>query len=176
VESPETWRWIWLGAAVLFALGELALAGTFFLLPFALGALVASVLAFAGVALGIEWLAFVGVSALASLGFIPLRHRLDRNDTDSGDGIGARRLLGQPALVISTIDAGPHGRGMVRVGREEWRAETDDGHGVPTGLVVRVLEVRGTGVVVTSTPHERAGTTELSAPGAPTEPTDPGAP
>jgi membrane protein implicated in regulation of membrane protease activity len=167
VESPETWRWIWLGAAVMFALGEMVLAGTFFLLPFALGALVAAVLAFAGVALGIEWLAFVGVSAIASLGFIPLRRRLDRNDTDGGDGIGARRLVGQPALVIDRIDAGPHGRGMVRVGREEWRAETDDGRSVEAGLVVRVVEVRGTGVVVTSTPHDRAEQADPTDRGAP---------
>jgi membrane protein implicated in regulation of membrane protease activity len=166
VESPDTWRWIWLGAAVLFALGELVMAGTFFLLPFALGALVACLLAFAGVALGIEWLAFVGVSAIAAVGLIPLRRRLDRDDDGSSDGIGARRLVGQPALVVEAIEAGPHGRGMVRVGREEWRAETSDSRAVDAGIVVQVIEVRGTGVVVSSTPHPKA-TADPTTTGAP---------
>ena len=167
MDSPETWRWIWLGAGVLFALGELALAGTFFLLPFALGALVAAVLAFAGVPVPVEWLAFVGVSAVASLGFIPLRRRLDRDDESGSAGIGARRLVGQPALVIDAIDAGPHGRGTVRIGREEWRAETADGRAVEVGAVVPVIEMRGTGVVVGSTPTPQA---------EPADPTDRGAP
>jgi membrane protein implicated in regulation of membrane protease activity len=168
VESPETWRWIWLAAVVVFAFGELALAGTFFLLPFAVGALVACILAFLDVGLGVQWLAFVGISAAGSLALIPLRARLDRNDAESADGVGARRLVGQPALVIEAIHAGPHGRGMVRVGREEWRAETTDELAVEPGVVVRVVEVRGTGVIVTSTPHPGSG--------AATEPLPPGAP
>jgi membrane protein implicated in regulation of membrane protease activity len=168
VDSPETWRWIWLLATVVFALGEMTMAGTFFLLPFALGALVACILAFLDVGVGVEWLAFVGVSAVASVGLIPLRRRLDAADDTRGEGIGARRLVGQPALVVEDIDAGPHGRGMVRVGREEWRAETEDGLAVPSGVVVRVIEVRGTGVVVTSTPHAQP----RPSPG----PTTPGAP
>jgi membrane protein implicated in regulation of membrane protease activity len=165
VDSPETWRWIWLIATVVFALGEMTMAGTFFLLPFAVGALVACLLAFLGVGVGIEWLAFVGISAVASVGLIPLRRRLDAADQGTTDGIGSRRLVGQPALVIEAIHAGPHGRGMVRVGREEWRAETEDGLAVPDGVVVRVVEVRGTGVVVTSAPH--AGSPTAPGPSTP---------
>ena len=45
--SPDTWRWIWLAAAVVFAVGEIAVAGSFFLLPFAGGAVAAAVVAFA---------------------------------------------------------------------------------------------------------------------------------
>ncbi len=152
--------------AVVFALGEITMAGTFFLLPFALGALVAALLAFAGVGLGVQWLAFVLVSLVAAVSLIPLRRRLDREDVDAPSGIGSRRLVDQPALVIEQIDGGPHGRGMVRVGREEWRAETVDGLAVPPGTVVRVIEVRGTGVVVTSQPHR--------GPTAPADPFQPG--
>jgi membrane protein implicated in regulation of membrane protease activity len=153
----------------VFAFGELALAGTFFLLPFAVGALVACILAFLDVGLGVQWLAFVGISALGSAALIPLRARLDRNDPGSSEGIGSRRLVGQPALVTAPIHAGPHGRGMVRVGREEWRAETVDELAVAPGVVVRVVEVRGTGVVVTSVPHvgpSTAPATDPSHPGA----------
>ena len=61
--SPEFWRWVWLVAAAVFAIGEMAIAGSFFLAPFAIGAVVAAILAFAGVPVGIEWLAFAAVSA-----------------------------------------------------------------------------------------------------------------
>jgi membrane protein implicated in regulation of membrane protease activity len=36
----------------------------------------------------------------------------------------------------------------VRIGREEWRAESLDHESIPAGASVRVVEVRGTGVVV----------------------------
>ncbi len=62
VDDPEVWRWIWLATAVVFLLGEMFAFGSFFLLPFAIGAAVAAILAFAGVGVGWEWLAFVVVS------------------------------------------------------------------------------------------------------------------
>lgn len=67
MESPDTWRWIWLVATALFAAGEIITTG-FFLLPFAVGALVATLLAFAGVSVAIQWITFVAVSATCSRG------------------------------------------------------------------------------------------------------------
>ena len=144
--SPEDWRWIWLGAAVVFTLGEMASAGTFFLLPFGIGAAVAAVLAFAGVGLGLEWLAFVVVSVAGVAALRPLARRLD--DDKASEGIGARRWIGQPATVLAEIPAGLNETGMVRVGREEWRAGTVDGSPVPAGTPVRVVDVTGTRLVV----------------------------
>ena len=46
MDSPEQWRWLWLVAAAVFAIGEMATPGSFFLAPFAVGAFVASLLAF----------------------------------------------------------------------------------------------------------------------------------
>ena len=51
--SPEFWRWIWLIAMVVFGLGEISIAGSFFLAPFAAGAGVAALLAFVGVPVGL---------------------------------------------------------------------------------------------------------------------------
>ncbi len=62
VDEPEFWRWMWLGAAVVFGLGEMTSPGSFFLAPFALGAAVAAVLSFLGVPVGVSWLAFIVVS------------------------------------------------------------------------------------------------------------------
>ena len=58
-----------------------------------------------------------------------------------------RRLIGQPAKVIEAID-GANDLGTVRIDREEWRAESGDGAAIPVGTPVKVVEVRGTRVVV----------------------------
>ena len=146
MDQPETWRWIWLVAAVVFAIGEMAQAGTFFLAPFAVGAAVAAVLAFADIGITAEWAAFVGVSVATFASLRPLARKLDRGEPS--DGIGSRRLIGQAATVLEPIPAGQHQLGLVRVHREEWRAETVDGSPAPAGAVVQVVEQRGTRLVV----------------------------
>ena len=142
---------------VAFVLGEMATPGAFFMLPFAVGAVVACVVAFAGGGIGLQWLLFVGVSAVASVALIPLRRKLDKEEPL--DGVGSRRLLNQQAVVIRAVDPGPDGVGRVRLGREEWRAESATRVGIPVGAVVKVIEVRGTCVVVTSGASTSGGTT-----------------
>jgi membrane protein implicated in regulation of membrane protease activity len=144
VDSPESWRWIWMVAAFLFTVGEMASPGSFFLFPFAAGALVAAVLAFAGVGVGFEWVAFVGVSAGAFAALRPIARRLDQGGPAAG--IGANRLIGETAIVLDSI--GPGDLGLIRVDREEWRAESLDGSPIAAGTPVRVVEVRGTRAVV----------------------------
>jgi membrane protein implicated in regulation of membrane protease activity len=152
MDSPETWRWIWLVLSVLFLVGELATAGTFFLVCFAVGAALASVLAFLGVSVAWEWVAFLGGTAGAFAAFIPLRRRLDRALPQSG--VGASRLVGETAVVTRPVTLG--GTGLVRVGRELWTAESADGSALDLGAVVRVLEVRGTRAIVVPGPPDRA--------------------
>lgn len=146
VDDPELWRWIWLGAVGVFAVGEMLIAGSFFLAPFAIGAVAATIAAFAGGSIALQWLLFVVVSIAGAIGLVPLRRRLDRNEAQ--DGIGSRRLIGQSAVVLAAIEAGPTGTGTVRIGREEWRAVSDDGAALDADMVVTVVDVRGTAVVV----------------------------
>jgi membrane protein implicated in regulation of membrane protease activity len=145
MDEPETWRWIWLVAAAAFATGEILTTG-FFLLPFAIGAVVAAVCAFADVDVGIQWVAFVGVSTAGFLALRPLARRLDASTPT--EGIGSRRLIGERATVLDTIPAGPGSSGRVRVHREEWWAESAGATEVSEGAEVRITEVRGTRVVV----------------------------
>src|SRR3546814_14703705 len=90
------------------------------LAPCGAGGAVAASRAVAGVALAMEWLAFVGISVLAFLALRPLAKRLDR--AEGYEGIGSRRLIGRPAIVVEPIS--DHSPGLVRVDSEEWRAGT----------------------------------------------------
>jgi membrane protein implicated in regulation of membrane protease activity len=147
MDEPEQWRWIWLGTAVLFGLGEMGTPGAFFLAPFAVGAAVASALAFADVPIAGEWAAFVGISVAAFAALRPFARRLDRNG--GSDGVGSRRLIGRSGLVLQEI--GPDQLGLVRVDQEEWRADTTDRSSIAAGAQVQIVDVQGTRVIVTPT-------------------------
>ena len=139
--EPEVWRWIWLVATATFVVGEIAMAGTFFLLPFGVGAAVATVIAFAGADPAWQWLAFVAVSAAAFAAVRPLARRLN-------SGVGAGRLVGETGVVITDLTPDPAHLGAVRIGREEWHAETTDRSHLPSGTRVEVVQIEGTRAVV----------------------------
>lgn len=147
MNDPEMWRWIWLIAVAVFSFGEVVLAGSFFLLPFAAGAIVATIFAFAGAGVAVQWVSFTVVSVIGAFLLIPLRRRLDH--AKQQNGVGARRLIDQEAVVTISIAAGAGQVGEVRLGRELWRAESVDQCALSQGAVVRVVDVRGTALLVT---------------------------
>jgi inner membrane protein len=175
MDDLENWRWIWIVAATGFVVGEIAMPGTFFLLSFAVGAAAAAVVAFANGSLLVQWIAFVAGSAAALALLVPLGRRLDARQQQAS--VGATRFEGRSATVLVDIPAGTQETGLVRLDREEWRAETADGVAVPAGSVVRVLRVEGTRLVVSSDPIGRTVLPEvpqegdqdrgLNRPGAP---------
>ena len=142
----ETWRWIWLGAAVLFVVGEIAVAGSFFLAPFAIGAAAACLVAFAGASVTASWVAFVAVSALAGVLLRPLAKRLERSSPESN--VGSGRWTGRAAVVLEPIPPAGTGTGLVRLDQEQWRAESSDDEAIPAGARVLVTRVDGTRLVV----------------------------
>jgi len=174
VDDPEIWRWIWLGGAVTFGIAELASAGAFFMLPFAIGALAAAILAFLGVGILVQWIVFVVISVALVAALRPIAARVARDHP--AEGIGARRLIGQQGTVLAEIPAGVQELGMVRIHREEWRAEALDGQLITPGTEIRVVEQRGTRVVVTgvSAPPSLAPATPTPTPTpSESEPSDP---
>ncbi len=146
MDDPDLWLWIWLAAAVFFGVGEIVVAGSFFLLPFAAGAVLAALVAAVDGPLVLQWLLFVGASLGTFLALRPLARKLASEDPV--DGIGARRLIGEQARIIESIPEGGHDLGMARIGREEWRVQGLDNRAIPAGTLVRVVEVRGTRAVV----------------------------
>src|SRR3954447_14256428 len=107
---------LWLIAAVILAIGEIATTGLF-LAPFAGGAAIASVLAAAGAGATIEWAAFLVVSVilLAALRPVARAHRRTRGQIRTGTAA----LVGQSATVVERI-ANAEGVGCVKLDGEIW--------------------------------------------------------
>jgi membrane protein implicated in regulation of membrane protease activity len=148
LDSADAWRWIWLIAAAVFGMAELAVPGTFFMVSFAAGAIVAAIVSFAGLDPVGSWIVFVAVTAVALVLLLPIGRRINRAHTQGSSGVGADRWTGRAAVVIEDIPGGVHGTGLVRIEREEWRAESADGAPVGVGTEVQVLRVDGTRLVV----------------------------
>ena len=140
--DQAVWIGVWLVAAGLLAVGEMLTAG-FFLLPFAIGAAAAGILALANVAIPIQIVSFVVVS-VASLWLLQQFARKDIH----GEliPVGAARYIGSTAMVREPITR--FTTGWVKMGTEDWRATTDDDGEIPVDTVVRVVEVRGARLVV----------------------------
>jgi inner membrane protein len=137
----EVWRWLWTIFAVVMGIGEIFTAG-FFLLPFAIGAGAAAILAWAGAAVVAQWLVFFGVSMFA---LAYLRRFITRQDEGVQPRIGANRWVGMEGVVIADIDP-ISGDGMVKVELQEWRALAPQP--VPVGQKIVVTDVQGTRLVV----------------------------
>ena len=145
--DPEAWRWIWLGAAAMFVVGEIAMTGAFFLLPFGVGATAATIVAFAGAGEVWSWSAFVLVSTAAFAGLRPMARRMARGGNPVG--VGADRMVGETGVITSEPDTACTRMGTVRIGRENWHVESADGVPLPTGTPVQVIRIEGTRAVVT---------------------------
>lgn len=137
----DVWRWLWTIFALVMGVGEIFTAG-FFLLPFAIGAAAAAVLAWLGAAIIAQWLVFFGVSLFA---MAYLRRFITRQDEGEQPVIGANRWVTSTGVVLEDIIPAT-GQGMVRVLQEEWRATAHQT--IREGTPVVVTEVRGTRFVV----------------------------
>lgn len=157
--DTETTTVIFVVAAVLLSALEIVMPGLV-LLPFGLGAGVAAVIG----ALGADPLWQVLVFLVGSLAFFlalrPLSRRL--NAVGPTHGVGSERLIGASGTVLEHIAAGD--TGMVRIDREEWRAEAADGQVLVPGTNIKVIDVRGTRVVVVADHVEPLGRREGTHP------------
>jgi membrane protein implicated in regulation of membrane protease activity len=135
----EAWL-VWLIAAVVFAVGEIATLGLF-LAPFAAGALVAAIIAGAGAGAFAEWAAFLIVSIALLLALRPLAKSHRRMPPQIRTGTAA--LVGKNGVVLERI-ANHEGVGLVRIEGEPWSARAyDDDQVIESGTQVQVVEIRG---------------------------------
>jgi membrane protein implicated in regulation of membrane protease activity len=136
---------VWIVAAAVFAVGEIATLG-FFLAPFAFGALIAALADALGAGSGVSIAVFLVVS-LAAFGFIrPIARRHSRMPPAIRTGTDA--LIGRNAIVLERI-ANDEGVGCVRIDGEVWTARAyDEDDVIPAGQRVQVIEIRGATALV----------------------------
>ena len=143
------WPWVWLAIGVTFTIVELTLlAGAFVLLPFAVSAFVAALLGFYDVAIEIQWGVFIFGGALL---WVLLYKRVMKfsGENEMSPGVGADRLVGMTAIVITTIDPDDTDRkGRVKVEGEVWSALTEGADKIAKGTRVQITEMHGTRVLV----------------------------
>ena len=142
VDDVEVWRWIWVIGAAALGVGEMLTAG-FFLLPFAIGAVAAAILAFANVAVPVQVGVFIGASILSLWGL----KRFAWRSQEPIHAIGAKRYIDAKATVIEPIDR-IAGTGRVRFEMQQWRATTQLDEVIEPGTEVRVVDVTGARLVV----------------------------
>jgi membrane protein implicated in regulation of membrane protease activity len=129
---------IWLIAAAIFGVGEMATTG-FFLAPFAGGALIAAILAAAGAGAVVSWAAFVVASIALLLALRPVARRHLRQPARLRTGTAA--LVGRSGTVVERValDAG-----CVRIDGDVWTARPyDDDQVFEPGTRVQIIEIRG---------------------------------
>lgn len=145
----DVWPWVWLGTALVFALTELIfVGGTFIILPWAASAFVAAILAFYDVRIEVQWAVVVVGGLVLFFGLYRYARRFV-NSAPATPGVGAERLVGLTGIVIAAIEVDDvDRRGRVRIGSEEWGAISDAHSRIDAGSRVRVLDMRGTRVVV----------------------------
>jgi membrane protein implicated in regulation of membrane protease activity len=136
---------LWLIAAVLLAIGEIATMG-FFLAPFAAGALVAMVTSAAGAGTAINLIVFLVISVVALGALRPVARSHRRQPALSRTGTAA--LVGRHAVVLERI-ANDEGVGCVRLEGEVWTARAyDEDEVIEQGKRVQVMEIRGATALV----------------------------
>jgi len=138
--------WIlWLIAAGLLGLGEMHQGGLY-LLPFAVGAVVAAVLSLLGVGAALSAVVFLVTSLIVVAALRPVARRHRR--LPPAIRTGAAALVGRTAVVLERI-ANDEGVGCVRIeGGEVWTARSFDDEVIEAGQKVLVMEIRGATALV----------------------------
>jgi membrane protein implicated in regulation of membrane protease activity len=136
---------VWAVIAVALTVGEV-LTVSFYLFPFALGALGAAVADLAGGGSTLQALAFVIITAL-SFGVVrPIARRHISMPPALRTGTAA--LVGRTAMVVEDI-CNDEARGAVRLDGEVWTARTlDEDELIPAGRRVTVIDIKGATALV----------------------------
>lgn len=131
--SENFWQ-VWAAASVLCLLLELS-SGSFYILCFAVGALLAALCsAFCGVPM--QLLLFIVGTVVSLFTVRPLAMKyFHRGGTDRVSNADA--IIGRTGTVSQTINAGGYGR--VAIDGDDWKAEAAGGETISEGQRVRVV-------------------------------------
>jgi membrane protein implicated in regulation of membrane protease activity len=138
----DAWM-IWILIAVIFAAGEVA-SLSFFLAPFAVGALLGALADIAGLS-GVAAILIFLISSGLLLGFVrPIARR--HMYTAPSIRTGTAALVGKTALVTQQVDDRD---GVIKLDGEMWTARSyAEGEVIAVGEKVHVVEIRGATALV----------------------------
>lgn len=140
----EVEAWImWLVIAGAAAVIEIFTTG-FFVMWFSVGAGAACVAALLGFNPAVQWGIFVVVSGVLILFSRQFAEKITKPQPP---GIGADRYINKVGIVLEKIDNNKN-VGLVRIGKDEWRADSDTGDVIPAGKTVKVVRISGAHLVV----------------------------
>lgn len=135
----------WILLAVILAAGEV-MSLSFFLAPFAVGALLGAIADLAGASAAVAFLVFIVSSGLLFGLVRPVARRHLRTPAQLRTGTAA--LVGRTAIVTQLIDNGAQS-GSVKLDGELWTARAyDDDEVIEAGRRVHVIEIRGATALV----------------------------
>jgi membrane protein implicated in regulation of membrane protease activity len=135
---------IWAIVAAGLAVGEILTPGLFFLGPVAIAAIIAAILAVAGLGAAVQLLAFV----VASIASVAVLRPLARSHLSVPPMLrtGTAALVGAKALVLERVDVNG---GRVRIGGEEWSARSFmEDQVLEPGARVEVVKIEGATALV----------------------------
>lgn len=146
---------VWLVLLVIFLIAEAACPIHLVSIWFAVGALVALLLAMVDGAVWLQVMTFVLVSAVLLALLWPLVRKylnpnLEKTNVDA--------IVGSAGLVTVAID-NLLAQGQVKLGAMEWTARSTDGAPIPVGTTIRVDRIEGVKAFVT--PLKETVTTNL---------------
>jgi membrane protein implicated in regulation of membrane protease activity len=143
----DAWMF-WILLAVILAAGEM-MSVSFFLGPFAVGALLGAIADIAGASGVVAFVVFLVSSALLFGIVRPIARRHLRTPAQLRTGTAA--LIGRTAIVTQLIDNDADS-GAVRLDGELWTARAyDDDDVIETGRRVHVVEIKGATALVSET-------------------------
>jgi membrane protein implicated in regulation of membrane protease activity len=148
----DIFLWVWALLALIFFIAEIFTAG-FFLVCFGIGAVVAAGLAYFDVHVIWQMVAFIATSLITLALLRPLARRVGAHIPNPG---GIDRVIGKRAVVLEEINS-LAATGLVRIEREEWRADSIDGTTIPKDGVAEVVQVSGTRVIVRAVDLSKEG-------------------
>ena len=135
---------VWAVVAVLCLIMEL-MAGDFFIICFAFGAMAAAIVAALGLNGYIQLLAFAVFTLVFLFWFRPLARRYLHKGEDNRVS-NADALLGRQGRVVETVKAGGYGR--VQIDGDIWKAVTLGENDIPEGTTVTVTDRASTIITV----------------------------
>ena len=138
-----SWQWIWLALGIALLITEVATTALV-VLPLAIGAFAAAIVAFFGGPVDLQFVSAAVVSVVSFAAIRPLAARV--NKAGQVEGIGAHRLTNARGVALSDIDRS--GTGMVQIAGEQWHGATVDDIVIAEGTDVRIIRVEGSKVMV----------------------------